>query len=313
MLERHRIIVAAVLLAGLTATAPARAQDWDQEGGAAPAPADAAWEGDPEQGGQGVLPLYPTRMFEADLGIYSPVDVSVTNLSLRLSGRYEVVDGFVLEMVLPTAFSLGEDQTVFGTRFDPDGAALGDLFLGGYFWTQQDILTVEAGIGVALPTYADSDQPGGGVASLFAANSYALWDLWLWLDDTITPTARGRLEVDPIPEFVAAAEIDMGLFIPIDERDGDTELGLQFAAEGAYRIDPMSVVGLRFQGFWLTTESDGDNFQSAMGPFFRYGFGEPEGGGYVRAALLMALDDELGFAFDDFGAWRLSLAGGALF
>jgi hypothetical protein len=57
-----------------------------------------------------------------------------------------------------------------------------------------------------------------------------------------------------------------------------------------------------------TPMSDAEGYL-ALVPFVRLNLE----GGFVEARLYMNLDDPLGFAFDDYGYWSLSVSGGVDF
>jgi hypothetical protein len=66
--------------------------------------------------------------------------------------------------------------------------------------------------------------------------------------------------------------------------------------------------GLHLQAVFFTKDLDNDSVQTAMEPYFVY---EPIRGFYARAGVLVALDPQAGFGFNDdkVATIRLSLGG----
>ena len=212
------------------------------------------------------------------------------------------------------------------------GSTLPGLFTLRYGFSRNVFLDVEAGLaasingpgdtsrlGLANPTigahYADTigkltwfvggraAVPLGAVnnndwhiATALAADSMAWWDLHLWAGYKLPVGAIGGIEYRIADPLVMRAELDPIFLFPVNTPAGQKGK-VDFAYQGRFEIEARSGAGFGGGGaiqFVHIPTQDNNNFQSALEPFFSY----DNGGFFMRAGVLCALNDPLGFCTD---------------
>ncbi len=211
----------------------------------------------------------------------------------QLSGFYALNDSLALQLDWGFGYASGGDQSAF---------RVGNPYLGGWYKLMSGQSHLRVGAGIALPLLQISDDNfesaiETAVVSLGGLGTMGLWDPWLWLPETFSLVVPARFETLLGDSFKLGADGALAILVP--SGDGDSEVMLQLAGEGAFKFGELQA-GARLQFVSLVT-SDDDDTQISLVPFVRYDFGS----GFVQGRFMFNLDEPLGPAFDDGGIWSL--------
>jgi len=224
-----------------------------------------------------------------------------TNFPIIGFANIGFLDEFFIDVQLP-----------FNTSFDGPGiperktrAAMGNPSVAfRYAPTHQgDAVDVRwfVGGGLVLPvgSFTDDADYLFPLGTAFAATTF--YDGYLWAVDAIPIYATGGVDIRITDWMSAQAEMKIVPWIPIDDRN-DAELFIQnrFGAEFRHPelgigggLDVLLVADLLDDSNLLS--GNDDRAQVAMEPYFAY----TNERFFLRLGLRQALDEPLGFAFDD--------------
>ncbi|WP_136972548.1 hypothetical protein [Polyangium sorediatum] len=234
------------------------------------------------------------------------------SLTWSVAGQVKIARGVYLDFDVPWA--------VWDFRFPSTGlretdATMGNLTLGVH-WAGKvsERLAFHAGGTLSVPTsFTDGEMfhsSGSAVVDFFtllplsnairmphevASRNRAYADLHRFFLDSIVARGRGGLELRILPTLHYRADIVSILAFPVGILADRTHLFLEAHSEIAARASTGVGGGLRVQAVFFPTR-EGDKAQTALEPYFSY---EPTRGFYARLGLLVALDDTLGFGFEE--------------
>jgi hypothetical protein len=234
------------------------------------------------------------------------ISLSVLGMAFTGVAQIEVVDKIYIDAALPFAYgsySASVDDggsggvTINGGDDSLSGVTLGNPVVGAHYADTIPLdggpeLAFSAGGTVSIPTIFD---PGKERTVAITANlpARAFYDLDRLAPETMAIRLRGAVEIRILPYLLYRGDFAPVSFIPLDS--GDFELYVEQGNEIEARSEAGFGGGLRLQEVFPLTEND--LIQTAIEPFFSY---EPnEAGFYARVGFLMALDKQLGFAFDE--------------
>lgn len=177
---------------------------------------------------------------------------------------------------------------------DDAAFALGSMTAGAHYASSIDAsLSWFAGGKVAVPTMLASD-PDSDVATVGggATMARALVDSHRFTSEHLGVTFGGGVEYRFAKVMRYRGSLFQVLHVPFD---GDFEVLLDHVNE-VEAIGPLGIGGgVRLQHVFVFTEDD--QIQTALEPYFAY---EPAERGFVaRLGTLVALDEDLGFGFDE--------------
>lgn len=307
-----RLFTGIVAIVALSAAAgPARAQQVEPDVEPAPGGAvetgtavDARPEGPRGQVGL-ELSFYLDGGEGSDLFAFVPT----------VGGWYLITDEIAASLEWGFPFvSITPDGESGDSRFN-----VGNPFLAGWYVVPDLDVHLRFGLGLALPVANIPDLDGladpepflAGAAYTAALFMNGLYDPWLWAPETFSIVVPGRVE-KRFDEILVAGDAALGILIPTEGDDRDTELVFQFAGEFGYTIG-LATVGARLQGVWVMTSAqdvstdEDDDFQLSFEPFARFDLGPA----FAYARFTMNVDEPGGFSFDDNGIWGLHVGGGA--
>ncbi|AKT38634.1 hypothetical protein [Chondromyces crocatus] len=225
-----------------------------------------------------------------DRGTFGGGSVSRTGISITPVLQFELVDDVYLDVELP----IGYGSTSFGNQ--SEGSFLfGNPTLGAHYAKGlSDRLAFFVGGSVSIPTIHDPDF-STLFGSLFnVAPLRANYEIYRYVPEAIGIRGRAGVEVRILPSLIYRGDINPNFFIPTG--GGNAVFLIDQGNEIEYRLDSGLGFGGRFQATFILTDTS-DHVQTALEPFVSY---EPRPSGlYARAGLLMALDEQLGFAFDE--------------
>ena len=313
----QRTALATSITIGLTLalTGSAQAQDYGGQGGAGfegggyveqPAPTQTA----------GPSAEAPRGQVGLELSFFGDSEETVDTFVFvpRIFGWYMIADQIAgsLEWGFPfISFSpeMGDGESRFNVA---------NPFLAGWYVLDSPDYHARFGLGLALPAanipegdlLGDPDVFLAALGYSYAAFMDGLYDLWLWVPETFSIVVPGRFE-KRFDSFLVGGDAALGVLIPTEGDDRDTEVAFQFAGEFGY-VAGMATVGARLQGVWLMTaedapDGDDDDFQLSFEPFARFDFGPA----FASVRVTMNLDEPGGFAFDDDGVYGVHIGGGA--
>lgn len=131
------------------------------------------------------------------------------------------------------------------------------------------------------------------------------WNAHRHRRDTLSIVAHARLELDPIPELVIGAEVDVPITLAFDREEVDVRP--QVALEIAGRFEEVSLAGLRAE---LTSYPD---VNVLLEPFVRLTYALGSGAVFVRVGLRLPLGPGYPFATEaPLGYVGATLEAGAL-
>jgi hypothetical protein len=231
-----------------------------------------------------------------DFGIWPTDDIKT--FPFAIVGQFEVIRSLHIDFELPWAiaattpeFGDGDSEAIFGNP------TFG-LHYGGMISRRVGLY---AGGTISISPHLDGDFDNAIVAVLAtAANGYG--DFHRYFPEYLFVRPRVGVEIQGAPFFYYRGDLVPMILGPIGEGARDTEFIVETFHDFEFRA-PMGVGGgFRLQGVFLATfdrefDDDDDTSQLAMEPFFAYE--PPNGHFYARVGLLIALDEPLGFGFNE--------------
>ncbi|EYF00980.1 hypothetical protein [Chondromyces apiculatus] len=202
--------------------------------------------------------------------------------------QLELIENLYLDVEIPLGYG-----SVSNNGDSTGGFVFGNPTLGAHYAAAlSDSLTFHVGGTVSIPTIHDPDEEQG-IAASFSAITRAQYDIYRFIPESIGVRARGGVEVRILPYLYYRGDIAPTVFIPTG--DDEAEILIDQGNEIEARSEGGFGGGLRFQASFLLT--DDDLVQTALEPFVSY---EPKPSGlYARLGMLIALDETLGFGFDE--------------
>lgn len=234
-------------------------------------------------------------------GLYSGEGVTGdtdTLVAPRLDARIGISEGFGAKLILPLT-SLSRSGGGEGTfRF-------GNVYIGGDWRADVDILSFELGAGLTLPTASTPDDAMDASAArsayMTARGLAGLGEFWLYQPDTMAFVVPARAKLD-LAMVEVRGDVTWAALIPTaDMASFDTTL--QTGLEALINV-PFVGFGARAQAVWVPTV-DGDKLQLAVAPLVEAEIGPV----FARTMFLVNLDGPSGFSFEDrsdrFWGWHL--------
>ena len=226
-------------------------------------------------------------------------DVDTTLVAPRFDADIGVSDHFGVSAILPlTSLSRSEGEGTF--RF-------GNPYLGGFWSTDFEILSLKVGAGVTLPVASQDTATVEGLANSSVAYTSAqalagLGDFWLYQPGTMALAVPVQAKLD-LALVEIRADATWALLIPTKDY-AEVDTTLQLAGEALINI-PFVGFGARVQSVWIPT-ADGDKMQLSVAPVVEAEVGPV----FARTMFLINLDGPSGFSFDNgndkFWGWHLA-------
>lgn len=243
---------------------------------------------------------------ELELGWYtdSQLGASLHALSPLVGFRHAFSPSAEIEIDWPFAF------VDISTPLGGDSAFVsGNPFLAGYYVDRGEHDYVRVGAGVAPPVVQfDASSLGANVISYSMALAMrGEWDVWLYIPEHLSLAIPIQAETDNDGLVLGA---DTAIAFLIGTQDGSSSDAVIQLAGFVGARPGVATIGGRLQAVWIPTESQGDNAQLALVPFFQADF---EGGGMLYARLTLNLDEPLGLLGDGADVWAVFVGGGAHF
>jgi hypothetical protein len=226
------------------------------------------------------------------------------SLTWGLIGQIELVETLHLDFDFPFTYGAFEiDLGPLGDSITEDAFALGNPTVGVHY-ADTLIPTVALLAGGTISVSPNLDPAlDTRLATYLGAASRAAFDQHRLTAEYLFIRPRVGVEVRFASVFYYRGDLCPVVWIPIGENADDAELVIDQGNEIEARADMGLGGGLRFQqALFPTTDDNGifdddvDRAQTALEPYFVY---EPDKGFFARLGLLVALDEPLGFGFDD--------------
>jgi hypothetical protein len=199
------------------------------------------------------------------------------------------------------------------------GTRLGNPYLGASYVIDARPVRLTFGLGLTFPVSrrptwdptdpTDLDDLAKTLADLFAARIEGNVRPWLYLADTMSIVARGRIE--SVGHLLLAAELAVAPMFATSATgvySGDTELVLVPTADIGYRLNPWLALGVRGQVAVFPTEPD--ETLGSVEPFVNV---ERRDVGHFRLGFVLQLGGPSGTTFHREGLWALRLTAGIVF
>ena len=219
----------------------------------------------------------------ADLYWYSASLIGST-FALVPTGNIQLAENIYLDFWAPVGMNVGSEA-------DKPYAGIGNPTVGAHYAKTDGPLTFYVGGRAGIPLVQAFDDQNQRIATLFSAVSMAYWDNYLWTP-YLPVGGFGGVEYVANEVLRVRGELAPTFMIPFEGRDA--EFQYQIRLEGEARHESHFGGGLGLQGVHLLTQS-GNNGQVAVEPFGAY----DNGSIFLRLGLLTAIDDPLGFGFDE--------------
>ncbi|AUX48385.1 hypothetical protein SOCE26_099190 [Sorangium cellulosum] len=218
--------------------------------------------------------------------------------------QFEPTPDLFINLKFPLALSLNGPGDLEDTR-DQSRAGLGNPMFSIYYSDIDRKLTWYAGGRAGLPLGMVDDYDWRWSLAR-GSEAMAYYDLHLWARDSLPFGGLGGIEYRFGRAFVLRAGGDLTFFLPM--RDGGARVGI----DGIDDSDDMDVVfqakvepelqsragfggGLSLRTVWVPSSIYDDRGQVSLMPYFVY---DSQKSFFMRAGLLLALDEPLGPAFD---------------
>jgi hypothetical protein len=193
--------------------------------------------------------------------------------------------------------------------FSDEAATAANPLVSGTFIASDDRYRLRVGAGVTIPAAPNDAQ--ARYAGFYGAASRGLSELWLWAPARLSIVPSFSFEAVPANFFYVDAGVQLAVMIPVEDDFAAVVDGSEDPGEVDFVIQPFATLGFRHDAvlvaarfrtvFLPTLRGENDQAQMSLEPFVRLTgtidtsasllFGE------IR--LMMNLDDELGFAFDE--------------
>lgn len=212
-------------------------------------------------------------------------------------------DSVSFDMRLPLAFVFGAGAG------DRSAAAIGNPTVTVLYAPTSGGFTWFFGGRLAAPLASASSSGEFAAALLYAAYATTSYDLHLWIPNHIPVGLRLGFEYQSHANLFLRASFDPTVHLPFGRASGrEATFVHQMRAEIEGRSDAGFGAGLGLQYVHVATETNArnDSVQTAMEPYFVY---ESRKAFFMRAGWLVALDEPLGFGFDQgkVASFRLTL------
>ncbi|XXT22673.1 hypothetical protein WME94_14065 [Sorangium sp. So ce429] len=263
-----------------------------------------------------------TRTIEANLpreivsgdGTSGGAEGSSFAASFAVVAQIKLVAGLHLDAELPFAYGSSHARAPGPAEGDAATVApeLEGFFFGNpsiglhYSASVLPMLMVIGGLAASIPITPDpSDDTKAAAAAALAVRGY--FDSQRVLLEHVPLRARGGIELRLIEAFHVRSDLVAMFAIPTD--GGDAEVFIEQGNEAELRSLGGFGVGARLQAAFPLTETD--KLQLAAEPFV--GVEPPTSGVYFRGGLLVALDEPLGFGWEQGKLATVRVALGAKF
>ncbi len=194
---------------------------------------------------------------------------------------------------------------------DTTRAALGNPTFGAHYAGTEGKLSYYLGGRISAPLGAvdDADWQGADNAALIAMAGYGSY---LYATDYLPLSGNFGIEYQPVRPLYLRVAFDPVLLFKLSRGAGDRRNAVVVGAQQKFEIEGRADVGvgggfaLNVVSQWVrsrnaSTMLDDDRIQLAAEPFFSF----DRGALFLRLGVLIALDEPLGFGFDEtsfFGA-----------
>jgi hypothetical protein len=229
------------------------------------------------------------------------VSVSTLAMGWTAYGQVALSDKVFLDFEVPWALvnvSISGDASsgVTASVDDETEGTFGNLTVGAHyadtFYALSRSNSFWVGGTVSIPPHGANDPGKGAIAGFYATLARGNFDAHRYIAKHMSLRLGGGVEARFIDDKLYLRVGLLPVFhIPFD---GDFEFATEQGNEAEYRTDFGIGGGLRLQEVFVWTGSD--KIQTALEPFVSY---EAVGKGLTgRLGMLMALDERLGFGFD---------------
>jgi hypothetical protein len=235
--------------------------------------------------------------------------------------RGAVVIDNLIEVGLVAGWGWGRldlDFGIFGGSTTEAATAADPLVYGGVVLGDQQ-WRLRVGGGIALPA-APSEGNATSVA-YYSAATHGLGELWLWAPQRLSIVAYAIVEAVPVEYLYIEGALRPAVLIPVEsdtsavpgDNAGDADFVVDASIAVGFRHD-FVLAGVRVRGVFLPTIDDSlDQAQTSMEIFLRGTFPVEQIEGLMAFGewrLVMNLDDDLGFAFDQLDCPTANACGG---
>lgn len=240
-------------------------------------------------------------------GAIEPVRVDAVSGLLRARLVFEQT----IELGLVAGWGWAElDGTPFGLLDGDAASAANPLLYGGLVLHDDHTWRVRLNGGLALPAAPDD----GAAASAAGANAATrgLSELWLWAPSRLSIVPGAQIEAVPVEFLYLEGTLRTGFLFPLADRatvafdtPGEVDVSIESQFTAAFH-HPNVLGGGRLRAVFIPTlDEDRDRAQLSMDLFVR-GIGRVNDAElFAEWRLLMNLDDDLGFAFDQGKVWGM--------
>ncbi|KYF77974.1 hypothetical protein [Sorangium sp. So ce394] len=216
--------------------------------------------------------------------------------------QFEPTPDLFINLKFPLALSLNGPGDLEDPRDGQARAGLGNPTFTLYYADIDGKLTWYAGGRAALPLGVVDDYDWRW-ATAYASAAMAYYDLHLWAADALPIGGLGGIEYRFGRSFVLRAGGDLTFFVPLQDRgrrgfiDDSDDLDVVFQAkvEPEFQSRAGFGGGVALQTVWVPSSVYNDQGQVSLLPYFVY---DSQKTFFMRAGLLLALDEPLGPAFD---------------
>ncbi len=231
------------------------------------------------------------------------IDIDTVAMGWNLFGQIGVSDEVFIDFEIPWA-AIIQTASANGQSQSGEGAAVGAITGGAHYAdSPSDSISYWVGGTLSMPTQLLSDPDlESVVAGAAATAARGLMDLHRFAPEHMSLRMGGGIEAR-VGIFRYRGGLMMAHHIPFD---GDYVFVLEQPNEFELRADMGFGGGLRFQEVFPLTEND--LVQLSLEPFI--GYEAPQSGFFGRFGVLMALDETLGFAFDQGKVTAFRFTGG---
>jgi hypothetical protein len=206
--------------------------------------------------------------------------------SMLAHGDVALISG----MVEPGGASLAAGNPTIFARWIPPGSQ------GELSW----------GIDLALAFPVSNPESAAEIVAVTAAiGSRGAWDLYHWIDGSLSIVPGFFLEWEALEGFVLRGEADLGLVWGVANNTYETVGFLQIAIDASYRLAEAFALGLRLSGVLMGDDASPtrDTFQLSMAPYLAV-FARPL---FIRGEFLLNITEPYGTSFNDNRYWGARL------